>query len=51
MVIKKNTHGLDKKTYTLIKKLLVIKKETPKKFTNIDERFLNKLITREIDYE
>jgi hypothetical protein len=50
MVTKKNQHGLDKKTYALIKQLLVVKKETPKKFTNIDEKFLAKLLSREIDY-
>ena len=45
-----NMHGLDKKTYTLIKQLLLKRKDEPKKFTNVDEDYLQQLLKREIDY-
>lgn len=45
-----NMHGLDKRTYTLIKQLLLKRKDEPKKFTDIDEEYLQLLLKREIDY-
>lgn len=45
-----NTHGLDKKTYALIKQLLLKRKDEPKKFTSVDEDYLQQLLKREIDY-
>lgn len=50
MAVKQDTHGLDKKTYALIKQLLALKNDHPKKFTEIDENYLQMLLQREIDY-
>lgn len=51
MALNKETHGLDKKTYALIKQLLILKKDTPKKFSDIDEIYLQMLVNKEIDYD
>lgn len=50
MITKNGTHGLDRKTYALIKQLLQIKKMTPKKFSEVDETYLQMLLRREITY-
>jgi hypothetical protein len=47
----KNNHGYNKKTYALIKQLALVKRDEPKKFTEIDQFYLEKLIGKEIDYE
>jgi len=46
---KTNTHGLDKRTYALIKQLLLVKKDHPKRFSEVDEGYLQALLTREIN--
>lgn len=51
MAQKQNLHGLDTKTFNLIKQLLACRKDTPKKFTEIDEKYLQLLLNRDIDYE
>jgi hypothetical protein len=44
-------HGLDKKTFGLIKQLLHRRSEEPKKFTEIDEKYLKLLLNRDIDFD
>jgi glycosidase len=48
--LKKNS-SYDKKTYSLIKKLLQIQKLEPKNFTPIDDKYLKLLINKEINFE
>lgn len=49
MASKKNLQGFDQRTYNLIKQLQIVKRDYPKRFTDIDEVFLQMLIKREID--
>lgn len=45
----KSQYKYDKKTLALIKGLLVLKKNNPKNFTPIDEKYLTLLVNKKID--
>ena len=44
-------NNYNKNTYALIMQLAIIKKTKPKKQTDVDDIFLQKLLTKEIDYK